>query len=52
MPVKRGKEEWVQMSVSELTHIMARRYARVEVLKQEIRELQMYIDKKTKEKIK
>jgi len=45
---RRNKSEWDSMSASELTKLMANRYARIEVLKMEIRELQRLIGKKSK----
>ena len=51
MAKKRGKDDWDKMSASELTNLLARRYSRIEVLRQEIKELQLRIDKKTKERV-
>ena len=45
---RRNKSEWISMNPSELTRLMANRYARVEVLKMEIKELQKMIEKKTR----
>lgn len=44
---RRNKSEWVNMSPVELTRLMANRYARIEVLKMEIKELQKLIEKKS-----
>ena len=46
---RRNKSEWENMSPVELTRLMANRFARIEVLKMEIRELQRLIDRKTRE---
>ncbi len=44
---RRNKSEWDNMSPVELTRLMANRFARIEVLKMEIKELQKRIDKKS-----
>lgn len=46
---RRNKSEWNNMNPSELTRLMANRYARIEVLKMEIKDLQKMIEKKSKE---
>lgn len=46
---RRNRSEWEGMSPVELTRLMANRFARIEVLKMEIKELQRLIDRKTKE---
>ena len=46
---RRNRSEWENMNPHELTRLMANRYARIEVLKMEIKELQRMIDKKTKD---
>ncbi len=46
---RRNKSEWEGMSASELTRLMAHRIARIEILKQEIKQLQRMIDKKQEE---
>jgi hypothetical protein len=46
---RRNKSEWASMSPVELTRLMANRFARVEVLKMEIKELQRLIEKRTKD---
>jgi len=45
---RRNKTEWEGMDPSELTRLMANRYARIEVLKMEIKELQRMIERKTR----
>jgi len=45
---RRNKAEWPQMSVEELSRLMANRIARIEVLKLEIKQLQKLIDEKMK----
>jgi len=45
---RRNKTEWDNMNAAELTRLMANRYARIEVLKMEIRDLQRMIEKKSK----
>ena len=44
---RRNRSEWEQMSPVELTRLMANRFARIEVLKMEIKELQRLINKKS-----
>lgn len=46
---RRNRSEWDNMTPVELTRLMANRFARVEVLKMEIKELQKLIEKKTKD---
>jgi|GEM_PF-3799095 hypothetical protein len=46
---RRSKSEWPNMTAAELTRLMANRYARIEVLKMEIKELQRLLEKKAKE---
>ena len=43
---RRNKADWRNMNASELTQLMANRYARIEVLKIEIKELQHLISKR------
>ena len=44
---RRNKDEWKNMTVHELTSRVASRYARIEMLKLEIRQLQDLIEKKS-----
>ena len=44
---KRGKDQWDELSIFELTSRMASRYGRIEVLKLEIKKLQELIEKKS-----
>ena len=46
---RRNKSEWESMNPSELTRLMANRYARIEILKMEIKQLQKLIEKKSKD---
>ncbi len=46
---RRNKSEWPTMTAAELTQLMANRVARIEVLKQEIKQLQKLIDKRMRE---
>jgi len=43
---RRNKSEWPNMTATELTRLLANRVARIEILKQEIKQLQKFIDKK------
>ncbi len=45
---RRNRNEWPNMSASELTRLMANRVGRIEILKVEIKELQKLIDQKMK----
>ena len=44
---RRGKSEWNNLSVQELSQRIANRYGRIEILKMEIKKLQELIDKKS-----
>ena len=46
---RRNRSEWPNMTAAELTQLMANRVARIEVLKQEIKQLQKFIDKKMRD---
>ena len=46
---RRNKAEWPHMTAAELTQLMANRVARIEVLKQEIKQLQRLIEKKMRD---
>lgn len=46
---RRNKSEWGSMPAVELTRLMANRFARVEVLKMEIKELQKLIERRSRE---
>jgi hypothetical protein len=45
---RRNKSEWPNMTPAELARLIANRYARIEVLKMEIRELQRLMEKKAR----
>ena len=45
---RRNKDDWDSMEASDLTRFMANRYARIEVLKMEIKELQKLISRKSR----
>lgn len=44
---KRGKDEWVNMNILELTQRVAQRAGRIEMLKSEIRQLQALIERRS-----
>ncbi len=46
---RRNRSDWPHMTATELTNLMANRVARIEILKQEIRQLQKLIDKKMRD---
>ena len=46
---RRNRSEWPDMTATELTRLMANRVARIEILKQEIKQLQRLIERKMRE---
>jgi len=47
---RRNRNEWPNMTATELIRLLGNRVARIEILKMEIKELQKMVDEKMKEK--